>query len=74
MTPEQLQTIRDAVKKVPTAFDDRGRCLLPRGRVQFIGPVAIGHRKQLLEYVDELRERLRILGEQLGELDESLSK
>lgn len=68
MTPEQLQDIRLAVGRYPTAFDDRGRPTIKRGVLQLVGPSAIRQRRELLNYVDDLISENLKLRDKLLEL------
>jgi hypothetical protein len=54
MTPERLAEIRQSVAKCPGAWDERGRHLMRPREIALQGPVAIGQRRELLEYADVL--------------------
>ena len=62
MTPAQLEDIRQSAARTPTAFDLRGRFIIPKSLIFVLGPLAIGHRFDLLRYVDELRQKVTDLG------------
>jgi hypothetical protein len=62
MTPERLAQIRKATGIAPRAFDDDGRPIIRPGLLRDIGCLAISHRRELLEHLDEVmaeNERLR---------------
>jgi hypothetical protein len=54
VTPERLEEIRKATGKYPRVWDGNGRYVMPPKYVHSAGPIAIEHRRELLEYVDEL--------------------
>ncbi|HEY3678999.1 MAG TPA: hypothetical protein VGL45_09785 [Bradyrhizobium sp.] len=54
MTPERLAQIRKATAITPRAFDDNGRPIIRPGLLRDIGAVAIQHRRELLEHLDEV--------------------
>lgn len=54
MTAERLAQIRKATGITPRAFDDNGRPVIRAGLVRDIGCVAIQHRRELLEHLDEV--------------------
>lgn len=56
MTPERLAYIRKLTEKHPRVWDDKGRPLLRPGQIQTHGAAAINHRKELLDYIDELEQ------------------
>jgi hypothetical protein len=53
VTPERLAEIRKATALRPRAFDDNGRPIIQASLIRDIGCVAIQHRRELLELVDE---------------------
>lgn len=55
MTPERLAEIRKATTQCPRVWDDRGRYLILPKDIRLNGPAAIEQRRELLEYVDELK-------------------
>lgn len=54
MTPERLEEIRKATAKCPRVWDGNGRYVVLPKQIRVAGPLAIEHRRELLEYVDEL--------------------
>jgi hypothetical protein len=62
VTAERLAQIRKAIALRPRAFDDKGRPLIQASLIRDIGCVAIQHRRELLEHLDEVvaeNERLK---------------
>lgn len=59
MTPERLEEIRKATAKHPLVWDGNGHYVMLPKHVQTVGPQAIEHRRELLEYVDELMATTR---------------
>jgi len=62
VTPERLAQIRKATALRPRAFDDNGRPLIQASLIRDIGSVAIQHRRELLDHLDEVvaeNERLK---------------
>ncbi len=54
MTPQRLNEIREAYRKCPSAWGENGRPRLRPSDAMNFGMVAIEHRRELIEYIDEL--------------------
>ena len=54
MTRERLNEIRIATAKWPRVWDGNGRYVILPKHIRSAGPQAIEHRRELLEYIDEL--------------------
>jgi hypothetical protein len=70
MREAQLNAIRVAVEQHPSVFDSKGRFTVTPGVLKLIGPVAISHRTELLQYVDALRAKLEAIAKILAERSE----
>jgi hypothetical protein len=54
VTPARLAEIRKATAKCPRVWDGNGRYVVLPTQLRNVGPQAIEHRRELLEYIDEL--------------------
>jgi hypothetical protein len=57
MTTARLEEIRKATAKCPRVWDGKGRYVVLPKQVRIAEPQAIEHRRELLEYIDELMAR-----------------
>ncbi len=54
MTPQRLNEIREAYRKCPSAWGENGRPRLRPSDALNFGMAAIEHRRELIEYIDDL--------------------